>query len=45
MALCPKCKKHFRVMEDEDPRDFGCPYCGYGEPPEIDYPEDENEDE
>ncbi len=31
MARCPKCRCTFRVMEDEDPRDFGCPRCGYGE--------------
>lgn len=29
MATCCKCKHYFRVMEDEDPMDFGCPKCGY----------------
>ena len=29
MAMCCKCKKHFKVMEDENPEDFGCPYCGF----------------
>lgn len=32
MATCPKCRHFFRVLADEDPRDFGCPRCGYGEP-------------
>jgi hypothetical protein len=32
MARCPSCRYSFRVMEDEDPSDFGCPSCGYGDP-------------
>ena len=31
MATCPKCRYKFRTMEDEDPRDFGCARCGYGQ--------------
>ncbi len=29
MALCPRCRKSFSVMDDENPEDFGCPKCGY----------------
>ena len=29
MAICPRCKKHFRVMEDEHPGSHPCPKCGY----------------
>lgn len=28
MATCPRCKRHFRVPEDEQ-GDHGCPRCGY----------------
>lgn len=35
MATCPKCRKHFRVMEDELPESHGCPFCGYGTEPEL----------
>ncbi len=39
MATCPECRKHFRILEDEQGM-HGCPYCGYS----PDY-EDEEEDE
>lgn len=29
MARCPRCQRTFRVLEDEDPADHGCPRCGY----------------
>ena len=35
MARCPACKKHFRVLEDEDDGQHGCPYCGYGDEPRL----------
>lgn len=31
MSRCPECRRHFRVPEDEDDGQHGCPYCGYGE--------------
>ncbi len=34
MARCPACKKHFAVLEDEDPSSHGCPRCGYGTEPD-----------
>lgn len=42
MARCPKCHKHFAVLEDEDDGQHGCPHCGYGETseplePDADY--------
>ncbi len=43
MALCPRCYKSFRVMEDEDPMDFGCPKCGYHPYSEKDEECDEDE--
>ncbi len=45
MARCPKCRCTFRVMEDEDPRDFGCPRCGYGDRPEYETEPTPDEDE
>ncbi len=33
MPQCPKCRYRFRVMEDENPADFGCDRCGYGQGP------------
>lgn len=29
MANCPRCKKYFRVLEDESPESHYCPKCGY----------------
>lgn len=29
MATCPKCRHYFRVLEDEDDGQHGCPSCGY----------------
>lgn len=29
MARCPRCARHFKVLEDEDPADHGCPRCGF----------------
>jgi DNA-directed RNA polymerase subunit RPC12/RpoP len=29
MPKCPKCKKEFKVPEDELPEAHGCLYCGY----------------
>lgn len=31
MPRCPKCRTFFRVPEDEDDGQHGCPSCGYGE--------------
>lgn len=31
MARCPKCRHQFRVLEDEDDGQHGCPSCGYGD--------------
>lgn len=31
MPTCPKCRRHFRVLEDEDDGQHGCPSCGYGD--------------
>lgn len=31
MPTCPKCRHHFRVLEDEDDGQHGCPSCGYGD--------------
>jgi hypothetical protein len=42
MARCPRCRCHFRVLEDEDDGQHGCPRCGYGDrEPE---PEEEEEE-
>lgn len=35
MARCPRCTRHFQVMEDERPEDHGCPSCGYGTEQDI----------
>ena len=43
MPRCPKCKRTFRVLEDERPEEHGCPSCGFGQNPD-DY-ECEEEDE
>ncbi len=43
MPRCPHCKKHFRVLEDEDDGQHSCPYCGYGEHPEQDEEQEEEE--
>ena len=29
MARCPRCSRHFRVLEDELPESHGCPFCGF----------------
>ena len=29
MPTCPRCHKHFRVLEDEDDGQHDCPCCGY----------------
>ena len=29
MARCPRCKRHFRTLEDEEGM-HDCPHCGYG---------------
>ncbi len=29
MPTCPSCRHHFRVLEDEDDGQHGCPACGY----------------
>ena len=39
---CPRCKRSFRVLEDEQGM-HACPSCGYG--PEDDEPEDDPEDD
>jgi hypothetical protein len=40
---CPRCRRHFRTLEDEEGM-HDCPHCGYG--PEDDEPEEpEAEDE
>jgi hypothetical protein len=31
MPRCPKCLRSFRVLEDEDDGQHGCPRCGYGD--------------
>lgn len=33
MPTCPKCRRHFRVLEDEDDGQHGCPRCGFGDQP------------
>lgn len=33
MPRCPRCRHSFRVMEDEDDGQHGCPSCGYGDEP------------
>ncbi len=43
MPRCPECKKHFRVLEDEDDGQHSCPYCGYGEHPTPEEQEQEEE--
>ena len=42
MPTCPKCHRHFRVLEDEDDGQHGCPRCGYGDHDDYDdvIPED-----
>jgi hypothetical protein len=48
MARCPHCHKHFSVLEDEDPADFGCPRCGFGQDrndDDDDLPSTEEEDD
>ena len=37
MARCPACRSSFRVLEDEDDGQHGCPSCGYGTAPWCDY--------
>ena len=37
MATCEKCHKHFKVMEDELPESFSCPYCNYTQEEEENY--------
>lgn len=36
MARCPKCHRHFRVLEDEEGM-HDCPHCGFG-------PDDDRDD-
>jgi hypothetical protein len=33
MARCPACRRSFRVLEDEDDGQHGCPSCGFGDEP------------
>lgn len=36
MPRCPRCRRQFRVPEDED-SGHACPRCGYGEPEEREW--------
>ena len=44
MARCPKCRRHFRTLEDEEGM-HACPYCDYWPHEEQDEPESEEEEE
>jgi PHP family Zn ribbon phosphoesterase len=45
MPTCPKCRKHFRVLEDEDDGQHDCPFCGYGAREEVTEMLEETSDE
>ena len=43
MATCPRCRRHFRTLEDEEGM-HDCPYCGYPPYEEEDEDLDAEED-
>jgi hypothetical protein len=46
MSTCPSCRYYFRVLEDEDDGQHGCPSCGYtGHADDDDTLEDLDDDE